>query len=297
MQNQRTSTMSTPNPLMPQGALQGASSTAKQKTVAMIFTIVALHVAVIVVVLMQGCKREDSVNYSQMTDPDMQPKFDPDDGFHSPEDPPPTADSLGAGDAIGTSAAASPTATPIVAPRNARNTAAAAPTASAGADTSAPAASPTSTIPELPATPAGSVIPAPVTSRAATSAPESTAPPSMSEGTAYKIRSGDSFYRIAKQFGVSFRDIERANPSIDPNRLQIGQVVNIPGGPRAVAAAPAAPVATRSAEVAAVYTVQPGDNLTKIANRYRTTVNRIKSANGMRNDRIRIGQKLNIPAP
>ncbi len=297
MQNQRTSTMSTPNPLMPQGALQGASSTAKQKTVAMIFTIVALHVAVIVVVLMQGCKREDSVNYSQMTDPAMQPEYDPDDGFHSVDNPPPGSEPGAAG---GGAPAAAATATAVIPPRGASSASGGRSTPVVGADTSAPAP-PAETRPaEIPATPDGSVVPALVTTPAASTASTSSPPPAASEGATYTIRSGDSFYRIAKRYGISFRDIERANPSVDPNRLRIGQVVNIPGAVRA-AAAPAATATTAttaaSSDVASVYTVQPGDNLTKIADRHRTTVGRIKAANGLRSDRIKIGQKLNIPAP
>jgi len=297
MQNQRTSTMSTPNPLMPQGALQGPSSTVRQKTFAMIFTIVALHVAVIVVVLMQGCKREESVNYAEMSDPAMLPPNEGDDGFHSPENPAPVG-----GD---TSVAGAPAAgaTPVVEPRS--PVAAAASTGTPLVTPSAPPASlpPTAPPTDIPATPAGSVVPAPAVAPASVAAASgASAPPPAAIGmSTYSIRRGDSFYSIAKRYsGVSHRDIERANPSVDPGRLRIGQTINIPVAAAAAAApAPAAPRAatTSSSEVAAVYTVQPGDNLTKIADKYRTTVTRIKRANGMRGDTIRIGQKLNIPAP
>jgi LysM repeat protein len=71
--------------------------------------------------------------------------------------------------------------------------------------------------------------------------------------------------------------------------------------PAAVSAAPAQP----SQESAAAqegfgggfwYTVQPGDNLTRLANRYGTTVWAIKHANGLSSSVIRIGQVLWIPA-
>jgi len=51
------------------------------------------------------------------------------------------------------------------------------------------------------------------------------------------------------------------------------------------------PVATRK-----VYTVRSGDTLGGIAAKNRTTVAKIKKANGLRSDRISIGQKLKIPA-
>lgn len=43
------------------------------------------------------------------------------------------------------------------------------------------------------------------------------------------------------------------------------------------------------------YTIQPGDNLTKIARKYGTTVELLRVANGIRGDMIRAGQKLRIP--
>ena len=65
-------------------------------------------------------------------------------------------------------------------------------------------------------------------------------------------------------------------------------------------AAPAAPV--RSASSAAAYSgpyieyvVEGGDTLTVIAKAFNTTVQRIKEMNGLKNDNLRIGQKLNIP--
>lgn len=42
------------------------------------------------------------------------------------------------------------------------------------------------------------------------------------------------------------------------------------------------------------YTVKKGDNLSKIANRHRTTVTKIKQLNGLKNDNIQVGQKLRV---
>ena len=43
------------------------------------------------------------------------------------------------------------------------------------------------------------------------------------------------------------------------------------------------------------YTVQSGDTLSLIAQAFRTTVAKIKEMNGLKNDNLRIGQKLNLP--
>lgn len=43
------------------------------------------------------------------------------------------------------------------------------------------------------------------------------------------------------------------------------------------------------------YTVQAGDTLSLIAQAFDTTVAKIKEMNGLKNDNLRIGQKLNLP--
>ncbi len=45
----------------------------------------------------------------------------------------------------------------------------------------------------------------------------------------YTIQAGDTFFRLAQRFGTTVAAIQAANPGVDPNRLQIGQVINIPG--------------------------------------------------------------------
>ena len=43
------------------------------------------------------------------------------------------------------------------------------------------------------------------------------------------------------------------------------------------------------------YTVQPGDTLSLIAQAFGTTVSKIKEMNNLKNDNLRIGQKLDLP--
>jgi LysM repeat protein len=48
-------------------------------------------------------------------------------------------------------------------------------------------------------------------------------------------------------------------------------------------------------QAAQTYTVQSGDTLYEIANKFGTTVSAVKSANNLTSDMIRVGQVLNIP--
>ena len=53
--------------------------------------------------------------------------------------------------------------------------------------------------------------------------------PACPRGSApYVIRSGDTFFALAQRFGVSVADLQAANPGVNPNALQIGQLVCIP---------------------------------------------------------------------
>jgi LysM repeat protein len=115
--------------------------------------------------------------------------------------------------------------------------------------------------------------------------------------TEYTIVKGDYLEKIAKNFHVSVRALMEANPGIEPTRLQIGQKINIPAPATLQAPAPAGavPAEAMSAGGEHVYTVKSGDNLTKIAAQYGTTVRALRTANGLRTDSIKVGQKLTIP--
>lgn len=47
-------------------------------------------------------------------------------------------------------------------------------------------------------------------------------------GIVYTIKSGDTFYSIAKAHGIDVNAVIKANPNVDPNNLQIGQVICLP---------------------------------------------------------------------
>lgn len=84
--------------------------------------------------------------------------------------------------------------------------------------------------------------------------------------------------------------------------LETGLVEAIPATPEPAPAQPAAPAAARpepetaAAPAKLVHTVVRGDTLTKLSRRYRVTPQQIMQANGMKNDVVRLGRKLVIPA-
>ena len=52
--------------------------------------------------------------------------------------------------------------------------------------------------------------------------------PGPCPGTFYTIRSGDTLFRIATERGTTVDAIIRLNPSLNPNNLQVGQIICLP---------------------------------------------------------------------
>ena len=106
----------------------------------------------------------------------------------------------------------------------------------------------------------------------------------------YLVAKGDNFTNIASRHGVTVQAIIKANPAVNSNRMQIGQVLIIPS-PAAKPPAPALPEGT------VVYEVKPGDSLYAIAKEHKTTVKAIREVNDLTTSKIRPGQKLTIHSP
>jgi LysM repeat protein len=119
--------------------------------------------------------------------------------------------------------------------------------------------------------------------------PTSVAPAGVAE---YTVVKGDTFSSIAKKRGVSIKAIQEANPGVDPKKLKIGQQLVIPAA--TVSAAVSNPTAALAGEQ--VYVVKSGDTLTRIATHFGTTAKAIRSANNLTTDKIKVGDKLKIPA-
>jgi LysM repeat protein len=108
----------------------------------------------------------------------------------------------------------------------------------------------------------------------------------------YVVVKNDSFYSIGKKFGVTSSAIAKANPGVDSTRLKVGQKLVIP----APAAAGVAESSLGGAASAGDYLVKSGDTLSKISKTTGVSVTEIKSLNGLKTDRIYVGQKLKMPA-
>lgn len=114
----------------------------------------------------------------------------------------------------------------------------------------------------------------------------------------YVVQRGDTVYKIARRFGLSWQKLAAANHLSDPSRLDVGQVLVL------AEAAVALPTPQPTIETAVApsagdneYVVQQGDNPYRIARRLGIDVQALLTANNITNPhRLQIGQKLVIPA-
>ena len=110
------------------------------------------------------------------------------------------------------------------------------------------------------------------------------APPLQGDQTVHVVQVGETLFAIAQQYGVTVEAIVAANGLADPNWIEVGQHLVIPG----------AEASTSSAVV--VYVVQAGDTLALIARRHNVSVEEVARSNYLTNPNlIYVGQKLVIP--
>jgi len=128
-------------------------------------------------------------------------------------------------------------------------------------------------------------------------------------GQVYVVKKGDTLSTIASMYGTSWKRLAEYNSLSNPNKLLVGQKINIPGS---LDAAPA-PVTRAGSSKPAVktttsvqtsgapikqgssYVIQRGDYLSSIAKRAGLTVDEIKAANALTSNQIIAGKSLSIP--
>lgn len=118
-----------------------------------------------------------------------------------------------------------------------------------------------------------------------------TAPKEETTFTNYKVKSGDSWYVLSKQTGVSIENLKKMNNRTS-DALQINETIKLPTTKKTETAT--ADGKKTDIVIDIVRVVGKEDTLYRIAQEYRTTVKKIQSDNGLKNTTLKTGQKLLI---
>jgi LysM repeat protein len=222
--------MNNPNPFVPQGSLLEQQSKRRSRLKLAVFCVLAVGIAGLSAMLIQGCKRE------QTGMADNIPPVDTNNLAMDTNTPPP--------------------------------------------DTNPPVV-----VPPVPTNPAPVVF----------------VPPVVTAGTEYVVVKGDTLGKIARKNGVKLKALEDANPTVKATKMKVGDKIMIPAGTGTTA--PATAGTSTGADMNSgvsgggeTYTVKSGDTLTKIAKANGTTIKLIESENNLTTTKIKVGQKLKIPA-
>jgi len=134
-------------------------------------------------------------------------------------------------------------------------------------------------------------------------------------GDVYTVKRGDSFYTVAKMYGLTVAELQQRNPQVkDPVAIQVGQVLNfalraqqasrVAENQAVVKTQPASQtVQENPSEVISTprdysYKVQKGDNFSGIARKHAQTIEELRLANLhiVDTSKIAIGQEIIILA-
>ena len=138
--------------------------------------------------------------------------------------------------------------------------------------------------------------------------------PPVQHTTSYTIQKGDTLSAVAYKYNLRWQDVVAVNPGLSPNKLRVGQVIQLPGQvdvskaravstashKKASAAKTTAPKASASVAAAATgpattYVVKQGDSLSTIAHKHGVKIAAVREANALKGDKLSVGQKLKIP--
>jgi membrane-bound lytic murein transglycosylase D len=137
------------------------------------------------------------------------------------------------------------------------------------------------------AAPTSAPTPPPV-SEAAPDRPEGEPRQPEREAREIRARRGDTLAKLARAHGVPLGELIRLNPEA-ARRLHPGDTVRLPG-----AGARTKQEAATHGETPAFHVVKRGETLAAVAREHHLEVRDLRRWNGLRNDRIRAGQRLRL---
>lgn len=115
--------------------------------------------------------------------------------------------------------------------------------------------------------------------------------------TVHTVKQGDTLQKISKLYHVSLPDLKAAN-NLSSTKLAIGEKIVIPSKGKTAAAASESSTKGKVSDSAKkkaepqYYMVKKGDSLARIAKKFSTTPDELKSLNGLTGSSLKLNQKL-----
>jgi membrane-bound lytic murein transglycosylase D len=120
---------------------------------------------------------------------------------------------------------------------------------------------------------------------------------SSSNANYHSVDVGNTVYSIARQYGVSVKELYAWNGLNADSRLYIGQQILVSNPNGSISANPK-PIKTTSnsnyEEKITYHTVTSGENLFRIGLKYNVSVEQLKQWNGLSDNSVKVGQKIKI---
>lgn len=108
----------------------------------------------------------------------------------------------------------------------------------------------------------------------------------------HKVKSGENIGIIAATYGVEINDIRRWNPTIEGNRILVGEKLTVYAERSAKGSSFSDNSKTES--LPKHYIVRKGDSLTEIAEKFGVNVQTLRKKNKLRSDNVLAGQRIRI---
>lgn len=110
----------------------------------------------------------------------------------------------------------------------------------------------------------------------------------------YRVRRGDSLYKIARRNRITVSRLKRKNGIKRGSVIRVGQRLKVPSR-NYVSRKTKHPIQRR--DLNSVHVVRQGENLSLISNKYKVSIANLKSANNLKGNTIRPGQKIQLQNP
>jgi membrane-bound lytic murein transglycosylase D len=115
------------------------------------------------------------------------------------------------------------------------------------------------------------------------------------------VRKGDTLNAIARKYGSNIQELRQANNLKAKSVLRVGQSIIIPmsgiNPPQIASRAQAKPAVTTTRKTPLSYIVRKGDTLSKIAARFKVSIESLKVWNHLSSTRLSVGKKLVVSEP